>query len=294
MDYPPVFEEVNLVLAGTPIGNVGDGSPRLSEALRDAEVVACEDTRRTRDLAHRLRVEMSARLLAYHEHNEATMTPELLNLARDGKRVLQVSDAGMPGISDPGFRLGRAAGNAGIPFTVLPGPSAPLLALVGSGLPTDSFTFVGFLPRKSAALYHTLQSLSTRNESLIFLESPRRTVETLDAMVQVFGANRPAVVARELTKTHEEFIRGTLESVHSELCSRLEVLGEIVIVVQGATAGNESADSTLHLDKLEQLVQNGVKAKTAAKLIATWFGGSANELFSSYLEGKMAKPRLQV
>ncbi|EFL93278.1 16S rRNA (cytidine(1402)-2'-O)-methyltransferase [Mobiluncus curtisii] len=286
MDYPPVFEEVNLVLAGTPIGNVGDSSPRLREALRDAEVVACEDTRRTRDLAHRLRVEMSARLLAYHEHNEATMTPELLNLARDGKRVLQVSDAGMPGISDPGFRLGHAAGNAGIPFTVLPGPSAPLLALVGSGLPTDSFTFVGFLPRKFAALYHTLQSLSARNESLIFLESPRRTVETLDAMVQVFGANRPTVVARELTKTHEEFIRGTLESVHSELCSRLEVLGEIVIVVQGATAGNESADSTLHLDKLEQLVQNGVKAKTAAKLIATWFGGSANELFSSYLEGK--------
>ena len=286
MDYPPVFEEVHLVLAGTPIGNVGDGSPRLREALRTADIVACEDTRRTRDLARRLEVEMSARLLAYHEHNEAAITPELLSLARDGKRVLQVSDAGMPGISDPGFRLSQAAAKAGIPFTVLPGPSAPLLALVGSSLPTDSFTFVGFLPRKAAALYQTLQSLAARSESLIFLESPRRTIETLDAMVQVFGPGRPAALARELTKTHEEFIRGTLESVHSELCSRREVLGEIVIVVQGAPAGGHAEPPTQHLEKMEQLVHQGVKAKAAAKLIATWFGGSANELFSSYLEGK--------
>lgn len=284
-----MFEEVNLVLAGTPIGNVGDGSPRLREALRTAEVLACEDTRRTRDLAHRLGIDITARLVAYHEHNEAAITPELLSFARDGKRVVQVSDAGMPGISDPGFRLSQAAAQAGVPFTVIPGPSAPLLALIGSGLPTDSFTFVGFLPRKSAALYHTLQTLSTRSESLIFLESPRRTIETLDAMIQVFGPGRPAALARELTKAYEEFIRGTLESVHSELCSRPQVLGEIVIVVQGAPAGGQSETSTQHLDKMEQMVQNGMKAKAAAKLIASWFGGSANELFSTYLQGKTPK-----
>lgn len=284
-----MFEEVNLVLAGTPIGNVGDGSPRLREALRTAEVVACEDTRRTRDLAHRLGIDITARLVAYHEHNEAAITPELLSFARDGKRVVQVSDAGMPGISDPGFRLSQAAVQAGVPFTVIPGPSAPLLALIGSGLPTDSFTFVGFLPRKSAALYHTLQTLSTRSESLIFLESPRRTIETLDAMIHVFSPGRPAALARELTKTYEEFIRGTLESVHLELCSRPQVLGEIVIVVQGAPAGGQSETSTQHLDKMEQMVQNGMKAKAAAKLIASWFGGSANELFSTYLQGKTPK-----
>lgn len=284
-----MFEEVNLVLAGTPIGNVGDASPRLREALRTAEVLACEDTRRTRDLAHRLGIDITARLVAYHEHNEAAITPELLSFARDGKRVVQVSDAGMPGISDPGFRLSQAAAQAGVPFTVIPGPSAPLLALIGSGLPTDSFTFVGFLPRKSAALYHTLQTLSTRSESLIFLESPRRTIETLDAMIQVFDPGRPAALARELTKTHEEFIRGTLESVHLELCSRPQVLGEIVIVVQGAPAGCQSETPTQHLDKMEQMVQNGMKAKAAAKLIASWFGGSANELFSTYLQGKTPK-----
>ena len=281
-----MFEEVNLVLAGTPIGNVGDGSPRLREALRTAEVVACEDTRRTRDLFHRLGIEITARLVAYHEHNEAAIAPELLSFARDGIRVVQVSDAGMPGISDPGFRLSQAAAQAGVPFTVIPGPSAGLLALVGSGLPTDSFTFVGFLPRKPAALYHTLQTLSTRSESLIFLESPRRTIETLDMMIQVFGPGRPAVLARELTKTYEEFIRGTLESVHLELCSRPQVLGEIVIVVQGVSAGSQAETPAQHLDKMEQMVQNGMKAKVAAKLIASWFGGSANELFSAYLQGK--------
>lgn len=282
-----MFDTVNLVLAGTPIGNIGDATPRLVQALTAAEVIACEDTRRTRDLCKRLELEIGARLLAYHEHNEAELTPQLLELATSGTRVLQVSDAGMPGISDPGFRLSQAAAAADIPYTILPGPSAPLLALVGSGLPTDAFTFVGFLPRKTMSLYQTLQSLVSRPETLIFLESPRRTLATLQALSEVFGPTRRAVVARELTKTHEEFLRGDLESVQAKLESRGEVLGEIVIVVAGASPEvSKNVANRVHLERMEQLIQNGVKPKSASKLVASWFNTSANILYSAFLEQK--------
>lgn len=291
MDLPSPFDKLNLVLAATPIGNVGDSTPRLRVALTEAELVACEDTRRLRDLARRLKVEVSAKLLAYHEHNESELTARLLEVASNGTKVLQVSDAGMPGISDPGFRLAREASAAGIPFTVLPGPSAPLLALVASGLPTDSFRFLGFLPRKTITLEQTLQSMVREPETLIVLESPRRTLETLASLETVFGPDRPAAVARELTKTHEEVLRGSLRSVRETLENRGEVLGEIVIVVGGfnkGLSGNEDVPPAL-LDKLEQLVQNGLRAKTAAKLLADWFDSSAKQLYETHLKLSVGK-----
>lgn len=282
MDFPNVFDSVRLVLAGTPIGNVGDASPRLVETLQEAEIIACEDTRRLRDLARRLGVKLEAQLVAYHEHNEAELTPTLITKAAAGTKIAQVSDAGMPGISDPGFRLARAAGEAGLPFTVLPGPSAFLLALVASGLPTDDFRFLGFLPRKTGALEQVLQSLVSACPTMIFLESPRRAIETLRALEGAFGGNRPAALARELTKTHEEVLRGTLGSIAQTLSDRGEVLGEIVIVVSGARA--ESSDLTAELKKMDQLVQSGVRSKTAAKIIGEWFDVSAHALYEAYLE----------
>lgn len=283
MEFPSAFEKVSLVLAATPIGNLGDASPRLIQSLRVAELVACEDTRRLRDLARRLEVSVSAQIMAYHEHNEASLTADLLAAARLGTRVLQVTDAGMPGISDPGFRLAREATRAGVPFTVLPGPSAPLLALVASGLPTDGFRFWGFLPRKTAALYQTLQSLSVETETLIFLESPRRVVATLEAFREAFGAQRPAAVARELTKTHEEVLHGTLGEILEILQSRDEVLGEIAIVVAGASPVEPGEITPELLSKLDQLVQSGLRAKSGARLLAQWFEVSAKALYEAHL-----------
>lgn len=283
MEFPSPFTKVCLVLAATPIGNVGDASPRLTVALQEAELIACEDTRRLRDLARRLETDITGRLLAYHEHNEAHLTAEVLANAKNGIKVLQVSDAGMPGISDPGFRLAHQASFAGVPFTVLPGPSAPLLALVASGLPTDSFRFLGFLPRKPQALYQTLQSLCCETQTLIFLESPRRLLDTLAAFQEVFGSHRPVAVARELTKIHEEILRGSLAEVLASLKSRAEVLGEIVIVLGGysPSPNQESQLSSDILQKFEQLIQTGLRAKDAAKLLSQWFGVPAKELYEA-------------
>lgn len=283
MKFPSPFEKVPLVLAGTPIGNLGDASPRLIQALLEAEVLACEDTRRLRDLARRLELNLSGQLLAYHEHNETAVTEDLLAAARGGTKVLQVTDAGMPGVSDPGFRLARAAARAAVPYTVLPGPSAPLLALVASGLPTDSFHFCGFLPRKAASLYQTLQSLSTDTSTLIFLESPRRVLATLEALQEVFGVNRSAVLARELTKVHEELLGSTLGEIHTSLVSRDEIRGEIVLVVAGAPAHETAKITPEILEKLDQLIQNGMRAKDGAKLLSQWFGVGAKTLYETHI-----------
>lgn len=285
MDFSNPFEEVSLVLAGTPIGNLGDASARLVLALETAEIVACEDTRRLRDLVRRLEVPLTARLLSYHEHNEGLLTSDLLAAAQSGTKVLQVSDAGMPGISDPGFRLVRQASEASVPFLVLPGPCAPLLALVASGLPTDEFRFCGFLPRKPTVLRDKIRSLSRESYTLIFLESPRRCLESLRVFQEIFGASRQIVVARELTKVHEELLRGSIAEVLAVLESRREILGEIVIVVQGfrPTTDANCAISPEMMQKLEQLIQNGVRAKDGAKLLSDWFGISAKSLYDAHL-----------
>lgn len=292
MDFPEVFATHNLVLAGVPVGNVGDASPRLCQALEQAEIIACEDTRKLRDLLRRLGAQTHARLVAYHEHNETHLSQSLVEAAQSGQHVVMVSDAGMPGISDPGYRLVCAAAAAGVDFTVIPGPSAPLLALVHSALPTDSFSFWGFLPRKAHAMEQALEKLRHLPQTQVFFESPRRVLDTLKTMTGVFGENRRAALVRELTKTYEQTLRGTLGEIFETLENGPEVRGEIVIVVEGENwASNHGETDTPEevppelLEKLEQLVQFGLRGKDAAKLLAQWFGASPKVLYEAHLRG---------
>ncbi|WP_445257313.1 16S rRNA (cytidine(1402)-2'-O)-methyltransferase [Nocardioides aurantiacus] len=221
-----------LVLAGTPIGRAEDASPRLASELRGADVVAAEDTRRLRRLANDLGVEIPGRVVSYFEGNEHLRTDALVDALVAGERVVLVTDAGMPSVSDPGYRLVAAAIERDVTVTSLPGPSAVLTALAVSGLPVDRFCFEGFLPRKAGERLRRLQAMADEERTLVFFEAPHRTAATLGALAEAFGADRPAVVCRELTKTHEEVRRGTL----AELVGWAEagVRGEVTLVVQGA------------------------------------------------------------
>lgn len=222
-----------LVLAATPIGNAGDATPRLLSTLAQAPVIAAEDTRRLRGLTARLGVTLSGRVVSYHEHNEASRTGELLEALVGGSDVLLVTDAGMPSVSDPGYRLVGAAIAAQVPVTCLPGPSAVLASLAVSGLPVDRFSFEGFPPRKAGERDRMLRQLADEQRTMVFFESPHRLAATLTAMGSAFGQDRAAAVCRELTKTYEEVRRGPV----AELATwALEgVKGEITIVVAGAT-----------------------------------------------------------
>lgn len=222
-----------LTLAATPIGNPLDAPVRLVRALEGADVIAAEDTRRLSRLAHDLGADVTAQVVAYHEHTEAERTPWLLERLREGARVVLVTDAGMPVVSDPGYRAVRAAIDADLPVTVIPGPSAVLTALAASGLPPDRFAFEGFAPRGPGRRAAVLAALAAEDRTLVFFESPRRTAATLAAMAEAFGERRPAAVARELTKTHEEVRRGTLGEL-AAWAGGTEVLGEVVLVVGGA------------------------------------------------------------
>lgn len=273
-----------LTLAATPIGNPLDASVRLVRALGSADVIAAEDTRRLARLAADLEVTLRARIIAYHEHTERERTPALLEALREGKSVLLVTDAGMPVVSDPGYRAVRAALDEGLPVTVIPGPSAVLTALAASGLAPDRFAFEGFPPRKDGQRARVLEQLSREDRTLVFFESPRRTAATLDAMREAFGPQRPAAVARELTKTYEEVRRGTLE----ELCdwsATTEVLGEIVILVGGASTVAATPESLL-AEVLER-AGAGERLKDAAKAVADGRAGvSSRELYDLALASR--------
>lgn len=221
-------EAGTILLAATPIGDVRDASPRVVAALEGADIVAAEDTRRALALASRLGIKLGGRLIALHDHNEADKASGIVEAAKGGARVVFVSDAGMPTVSDPGFRLARAAIEADVPLSVLPGPSAPLVALALSGLPSDRFAFEGFLPRKDGEATRYLQDLATDPHTLIFFESPRRAAATLTRMAEVLGADRAAALCRELTKDYEEVRRGTLGQLAA---GADDVLGEVTIVV---------------------------------------------------------------
>jgi 16S rRNA (cytidine1402-2'-O)-methyltransferase len=220
-----------LVLAGTPIGDVSDGSARLGRVLAGADVVAAEDTRRLRRLTSELGVQVGGRVVSYFEGNERERTPELLQALVDGQTVVVVTDAGMPSVSDPGYRLVAAAIDADVVVTAVPGPSAVLTALALSGLPVDRFTFEGFLPRKPGERGRRLAELKDEPRTMVFFEAPHRLTASLEAMAEAFGADRRTAVCRELTKTYEEVKRGPL----SELVSwSAGARGEITIVVAGA------------------------------------------------------------
>jgi 16S rRNA (cytidine1402-2'-O)-methyltransferase len=222
-----------LVVAGTPIGDVDDAPPALGRELAAADVVAAEDTRRVHRLAGALGVRIGARVVSYFDGNEAARTPFLVEALRSGERVLLVSDAGMPSVSDPGYRLVAAAVAAGVRVTVVPGPSAALAALAVSGLPADRFCFEGFLPRRTGERNRRLTGLAAEQRTLVFFESRHRLAATLAAMRDALGEQRRAAVCRELTKTHEEIRRGPLGELASWAAGS-DVLGEITLVVAGA------------------------------------------------------------
>jgi 16S rRNA (cytidine1402-2'-O)-methyltransferase len=224
-----------LVLAATPIGRVEDAPPRLARELAEADVVAAEDTRRLRRLTAELGVTVTGRVVSYFEGNEAQRTPALLEELEAGHRVLLVTDAGMPSVSDPGYRLVVAAVAADVPVTAVPGPSAVLTALAVSGLPVDRFCFEGFLPRKGGERRRRLEALAAEERTMVFFEAPHRTAATLEAMAGTWGDKRSAAVCRELTKTHEEVRRGPLAELTAWAAEG--VRGEVTIVVAGADPG---------------------------------------------------------
>jgi len=265
-----------LLLAATPIGNLGDASRRLIEALTTAEVVAAEDTRTTIQLLRALGIDNRPRLIPLHEHNERERAAELVELARDGD-VLLLSDAGMPTVSDPGFVLVQAAIAAGVTVSALPGPSAVLMALAVSGLPTDRFAFEGFLPRKGRL--PALRALASETRTLIFFESPHRVGDALRDLAAAFGPDRPAAVCRELTKLYEEVVRGTL----AELAERFAdgARGEIVLVVGGAAPASASLEDGVA--RVAVLVAEGARLKDAAAEVADLTGLSRRELYEASL-----------
>lgn len=224
-----------IVLAATPLGNPADASARLASALATADIVAAEDTRRTRRLAADLSVTIAGRLVSFYDAVERERAVDLVDAALEGAVVLVVTDAGMPSVSDPGYRLVALAVERGVPVTVLPGPSAVLAALAVSGLPVDRFCFEGFLPRKAGERATRIAELQSEPRTMVFFEAPHRVAAMLDALADGLGDDRPAVVCRELTKTYEEVRRGSLRELAAWAADGLR--GEITVVVSGATAG---------------------------------------------------------
>ncbi|SFV23772.1 16S rRNA (cytidine1402-2'-O)-methyltransferase [Micrococcus terreus] len=273
-----------IVLAATPLGNLADATDRLKQLLATADIVAAEDTRRAHHLAQGLGVKITGRVVSHHEHNERESTQDLLEAARSGDLVVVVTDAGMPLVSDPGYRVVSAAAEAGVPVTCAPGASAVTTALALSGLPTDRFAFEGFLPRKDGERARLLGELAREARTLVFFESPRRLASSLEALREAFGADRRACVARELTKLYEEVRRGSLE----ELCSWAgegEVRGEIVIVTEGHTAAPDT-DVTGQVQDVEVLVASGTRLKDAVATVAAARGANKKELYNAVVAGR--------
>ncbi|OFJ55749.1 16S rRNA (cytidine(1402)-2'-O)-methyltransferase [Mycolicibacterium grossiae] len=275
--------EGRLLLAATPLGQVGDASARLIEALGTADVIAAEDTRRVRTLAQALDVRPTGRITSFFDQNEASRVPALLDDVRGGATVLVVSDAGMPLISDPGYRLVAACAEARLTVSCLPGPSAVTTALAVSGLPSDRFCFDGFAPRKQAARRSWLAGLGVEPRTVVFFESPRRLAECLTDAVATLGADRRAVVCRELTKTHEEVRRGTLAELAAWATDG--VLGEITVVLAGATP---KANLDTLVAEVLSLVDDGARVKDAcADVVAAHPGApSRRDLYEAVLRAR--------
>lgn len=270
-----------LYLVATPIGNLEDITYRAVRVLGEVDLIACEDTRQTRKLLDHYAI--SRPTISYHEHNEAKRAAELAERMSAGATVALVSDAGMPLVSDPGYRLVRAAIAAGIPVEPIPGPSAALTALAGSGLPTDTFHFAGFLPAKSGQRARVLEALKEEPATLIFYEAPHRVLETLEAIAQVLGP-RPVVAARELTKVHEEFLRGTAAEVQAQLAARGSIKGEFTLLVGKAVA--PAPDDTPVGEAVEELVRAGAARMDAIKQVARRRGLSKREIYEQALRDR--------
>ena len=276
-----------LVLAGTPIGDIADAPPRLAEELTGADVIAAEDTRRLRRLTQGLGVTPKGRIVSYFEGNEAARTPELVEELLGGARVLLVTDAGMPSVSDPGYRLVAAAVERDVKVTAVPGPSAVLTALALSGLPVDRFCFEGFLPRKSGERQSRLREVAEERRTLVYFEAPHRLDDTLAAMAEVFGAERRAAVCRELTKTYEEVKRGALGALAEWAADG--VRGEITVVVEGAPAkGAEEVDDAELVRRVRVREEAGERRKEAIAAVAAEAGIPKRVVFDAVVAAKNA------
>ena len=271
-----------LVLAATPIGDPRDAAPRLGQEIAGADVVAAEDTRRLKRLCADLGVVPAGSVVSYHEHNEASRTPDLVERLRAGQRVVVLTDAGMPSVSDPGYRLVSAAIDAGVPVTCVPGPSAVLMALAVSGLPVDRFCFEGFLPRKGGERARTLGALADERRTMVFFEAPHRIEATLRAMAEAFGPDRPAAVCRELTKTYEEVRRGGLAELADWAAEGVK--GEITVVVGGAPARSASVEDVL--PGIQERVAAGERLKDVCADVAGQSGLSKKALYDAALAAR--------
>jgi 16S rRNA (cytidine1402-2'-O)-methyltransferase len=274
-----------LFLVGTPIGNLEDITLRGLRTLKEVDLIACEDTRQTQKLLNHYGIEK--RTISYHEHNELERAPELIVHLENGENVAVVSDAGMPGVSDPGYRLVSLALRHHIRVVPIPGASAFLSALVASGLPTDSFRFGGFLPAKAGARRSLLEASRTSPRTQIFYEAPHRLVETMQDIVEAFGPERRVVVAREVTKLHEEFLRGPASELLEELQRRDEVKGEITLLIaKGEDRGSVQPSRTVAIRVRELMQSDQMEEKNALKQAAKEFGLSKSEAYREWQRAK--------
>ena len=272
-----------LYIIATPIGHLDDITLRALRTLQEADLVAAEDTRHTaRLLSHH---GIQANLISFHEHNEAERTPDLIARLEAGETVAVVSDAGTPSISDPGFRLIRAAAEKGIRIVPIPGPSAAITALSASGLPTDAFTFIGFPPKKPGRRRDLLQGLKASPYTLIFYESPKRIAAFVEELIALLG-DRRAVLGREMTKTYEEFIRGPLSEIQSELKNRPQVKGECTLLVSGAEESDGADLTEVRGEIADALTSSGSRISELSKRIAKKYGISKNEVYAEALRLK--------
>jgi len=275
-----------LYVVATPIGNLEDITLRALRVLKEADLIACEDTRQTQKLLNHYGI--STRTVSYHEHNEASRAEELIHELKNGKRIALVSDAGMPGISDPGFRVVALAVENGIKVVPVPGAVAMISALAASGLPTDSFQFHGFLPHKSGQRRKVLEALRGSVHTDLFYEAPHRLKETMEDVVAALGTSRPVVIARELTKIHEEFLRGPAAQILAELNSRGEVKGEITLLIGKAAQSEDSPEPEQSIRERVQKVMAGQKLdeKAALKAVAKERGISKSEAYREMQRSK--------
>ena len=272
-----------LILAATPIGNIADASPRLKSALQNANVIAAEDSRRAKRLLQDLEVTSTAQIWSFYDAVESTKSPELIDRVLAGQMVLVISDAGMPTVSDPGYRVVQEAISKGVPVSVIPGPSAVLTALAISGLAVDRFSFDGFLPRKSGERKKFLHQLAGETRTMVFFEAPHRLAETLKDFAEIFGADRQAVICRELTKTYEEVVRGSFTDLIK--WADREILGEITLVVSGALELAETSASDW-VELVQTRVKLGLSQRDAIAEVAKELRIPKRDVYDAVLASK--------
>jgi 16S rRNA (cytidine1402-2'-O)-methyltransferase len=278
------MKEGKLVVCGTPIGNLEDASPRLARALAEADLVACEDTRQTRKLLAHLGVQ--TRMTSYHEVGERERAQELADRVAAGTRLALVTDAGMPAVSDPGYHLVAACLARGLPVEVVPGPSAAMAALVVSGLPSDRFCFEGFLPRRAGQRDRRLAELATEPRTMVFFEAPHRVLATLAAMAEALGPDRACAAGRELTKLHEQVLRGPLAEVRDRLAAQ-GPRGELTLVVAGASPADRAAAAPADLAaEVADLVRDGASTKDAITTVAKATGTARRTVYQAVLDAR--------